>query len=337
MARTTLKKTYLAQQDFTAEKENITLAKSGVVISEGHGFYLSVATVSSKVTIAGQVLAEQIGVFSLGENTHVTISKSGLIFGDFAVRLSGDNSRGVNNGTLIADDDIVYLGGDDTRFLNKGVMRGDDAVALVGDDSVFTNGKAGIVEVWTRGMYSLAVSGETTKTVNHGRMENSLANYLFEGGASDDIFINRGVAKGSISLGAGDDVFDGRGGRHKGDIIGGAGNDVLYAGEGNNALFGLDGVDILNGRKGNDSLTGGGDSDRFEFGTRFGVDTITDFEIGVDEINLYRWKAVTDFDDLLDNHAFDKGGNVEFRAGKDKLILLGVSKDDLVETDFNFA
>ena len=80
--------------------------------------------------------------------------------------------------------------------------------------------------------------------------------------------------------GAGDDTLDG-----------GAGNDQVQGDAGNDRLSGGDGADHLAGGAGADILTGGAGADVFVFtsvshsrGTT--VDTITDFQSGIDDIDL---------------------------------------------------
>ena len=51
-------------------------------------------------------------------------------------------------------------------------------------------------------------------------------------------------------------------------------------------LIGSDDDDLLDGLLGNDTYTGGAGADQFVFALAQGVDTITDFEIGVDQISL---------------------------------------------------
>lgn len=62
-------------------------------------------------------------------------------------------------------------------------------------------------------------------------------------------------------------------------LRGGAGNDVLDGGAGN---------DVLDGQQGSDTLTGGTGKDKFYFDAALGsgVDTITDFQVGVDRMVL---------------------------------------------------
>ncbi|MBX3431556.1 MAG: hypothetical protein KF779_18370 [Hyphomonadaceae bacterium] len=79
-----------------------------------------------------------------------------------------------------------------------------------------------------------------------------------------------------LTGGNGNDIIDGRGGNDR--IDGGLGNDTMNGGDGN---------DILISNAGNDIMTGGSGADTFVIGPRTnGTITITDFENGVDHIDL---------------------------------------------------
>ncbi len=73
------------------------------------------------------------------------------------------------------------------------------------------------------------------------------------------------------------------------NAIGTSKNDTLNGDSGNNALDGGAGNDIIDGKQGKDVLTGDGGTDSFKFSTALGasnLDTITDFDPGVDTIEL---------------------------------------------------
>lgn len=69
-------------------------------------------------------------------------------------------------------------------------------------------------------------------------------------------------------------------------INGMGGNDVLLGLSGDDLLRGGDGDDLLDGGIGNDTLVGGAGRDTFVLGPRPGVDTIADFEVGIDKLRL---------------------------------------------------
>jgi carbonic anhydrase len=82
----------------------------------------------------------------------------------------------------------------------------------------------------------------------------------------------------------GKDTLDG--GQKDDKLFGEAGKDLLLGGSGNDYLDGGAGKDTLNGNGGNDALTGGNSKDTFVFEAGFGTDVITDFQDGVDIIDL---------------------------------------------------
>ena len=84
-----------------------------------------------------------------------------------------------------------------------------------------------------------------------------------------------GVFNGLYELTA--TLTEGDGGGNGGDLTGTDGDDLL---------MGTDGDDLLDGLAGDDTYTGGAGADQFVLGIAQGVDTITDFEIGVDQIKL---------------------------------------------------
>ncbi|MCE3232976.1 MAG: calcium binding hemolysin protein [Rickettsiaceae bacterium] len=121
-----------------------------------------------------------------------------------------------------------------------------------------------------------------------------------------------------INAGGGNDIVDLTSHQFAyGDIkiSGGTGNDVLWSSSGNDILRGDAGNDLLNGGSGNDVLNGGADedillgglgSDVFKFDSLFdstnsAYDTITDFTVGQDKIDLAALHTfgINSFSDLV--------------------------------------
>jgi VCBS repeat-containing protein len=75
-------------------------------------------------------------------------------------------------------------------------------------------------------------------------------------------------------------------GNGKDVVVGGRGNDTLLGGNGVDRLDGGAGDDRIAGGRGNDMLTGGSGRDTFVMEQAGGSDTITDFQVGVDHLEL---------------------------------------------------
>jgi Ca2+-binding RTX toxin-like protein len=78
--------------------------------------------------------------------------------------------------------------------------------------------------------------------------------------------------------------MDGKGGDDV--LFGNNGNDTLLGGLGNDQLDGGNGRDSLDGGANDDILTGGRGGDTFVFKPGFGHDTITDFSIFEDRLDI---------------------------------------------------
>ncbi|WP_157063151.1 tandem-95 repeat protein [Legionella worsleiensis] len=86
-------------------------------------------------------------------------------------------------------------------------------------------------------------------------------------------------------------------------IFGGDGDDFLHGGAGDDTIVGGLGNDIIHGGMGNDLMTGGGGNDVFVFeksdiGSQPGIDTITDFKLGIEE-TINGEKSILDLTDLF--------------------------------------
>ena len=126
----------------------------------------------------------------------------------------------------------------------------------------------------------VAIRSETSATTLNNLAGGSINGAIFLSGLNDAVN-NAGAIAGSLNLGAGDDLYDGRNGSVSGTIDAGSGDDVLIGGTGADRLAGDGGDDLITGGGGGDTLTGGAGRDTFrDEGSRLNGATITDFGAG---------------------------------------------------------
>ena len=123
----------------------------------------------------------------------------------------------------------------------------------------------------------------------------------FEGAIGSDHNDKLIGSNGANQLDGGDgrDVLNGKSGADT--LIGGDGNDLLTGWGGGDLLLGGAGVDqmtgdagsdVLDGGTGDDILSGGSNKDRFVFAPGDGIDTVTDFEDGLDRLDFRAYDFV---------------------------------------------
>lgn len=111
------------------------------------------------------------------------------------------------------------------------------------------------------------------------------------------------------------------------------GGTTVDGGKGHDVIVGGDGADTMSGSQGRDRMTGNGEMDFFNFFKRSGKDSITDFDAkgGFGQQDLIITTEAT-FDDAK----FVRSGQdtlIDF-AGKDSLLLIGVKRTQVDESDF---
>lgn len=132
--------------------------------------------------------------------------------------------------------------------------------------------------VWVRGGNDTVIGSADSEFILGNEGLDSIS-----GGAGNDT-LSGGKDSDFVDGGIGNDVV--KGDQDSDTIRGGDGNDSLFGGRGKDQLFGDAGDDFLSGDRDNDTLTGGLGKDTFALSTGGGLDIITDFENGIDLIQL---------------------------------------------------
>jgi Ca2+-binding RTX toxin-like protein len=127
------------------------------------------------------------------------------------------------------------------------------------------------------------------------------------------------------------DAISGEGGNDK--LVGLVGNVVINGGAGNDQIFGNSGADVIDGGLGNDVVSGQEGADQFGVGLAEARDTVTDFDITVDQMNLAA-HGFADFAAIL-AATTDINGTATIALGGANLVRLqGVVEADLAADDF---
>ena len=191
---------------------------------------------------------------------------------------------------------VAFDDRDADRFYDPGEGLGGIAVTAVSSTgaryATSTTASGGYDLVLPAGTYNVTFSGGDFGTVTRqvtiesANVKLDLVDPTRLGGlgtaANDTIYGTSGkdVIKG---LAGNDRLYGGAGADV---IVGGSGNDAVKGGGGNDRQYGGTGRDVLSGDAGNDVLTGGLDADTFRFRGNWGDDRITDFQNGVDRLDL---------------------------------------------------
>jgi hypothetical protein len=186
------------------------------------------------------------------QNTAVTLEASTLLAND--TDADGDSlsltsvSNPVNGSVTVSDGNVIFT--PSTNFTGNASF-----------DYSISDGKGGT----SSANVSVAVGGTQTGGSGNDTLTGTEGNDLLNGRRGND----------SLIVNAGNDT-----------LIGGNGQDFLVGSAGDDLLDGGNGTDTLRGGLGNDTLTGGNRQDIFVFADGEGIDTINDFELGMDKIGL---------------------------------------------------
>jgi Ca2+-binding RTX toxin-like protein len=275
-----------------------TLVNTSVTFAAGQ----TVAAVRVKILPDAEVeptenfelhFSHQSGRAFSGQATPVSVEiRNHLIFTEDSddIRLS---NRAENVHALDGDDIVRAKGGNDVV---KGGDGNDQIFGGGGTDKIFGQsgndrliGNGGQDRLLGAGGSDTIKGGGGADTVKGGGSSDQIKggghnDLLIGNGGTDQLFGNAGndTLKGS----AGKDQLNGGGGS---DILsGGGGADRLVGGKGHDQLSGNAGHDFLEAGRGNDTLSGNAGADTFAFSRGHGKDVVTDFEVGIDTIEIGR-------------------------------------------------
>ncbi|WP_174147252.1 calcium-binding protein [Leisingera sp. ANG59] len=249
-----------------------------------------------------------------------------------------DNIRGLAGNDIIrgnaATDRIYGDSGNDTIFggIGRDYLYG-------GQDSDLLFGDAGRDRIVGGGGADTIFGGTWHDTIIGSSGNDSL---LGEGGC-DELYGRRGrdtLCGGdwddTISGGGGNDAVYGEvgrdlisGGRGHDFLSGGDGGDTIVGGRGSDTILGGDGHDRLLDGAGSDSLTGGEGADHFVFVRDGREDCLTDFEAGLDLLDLRLWGAES-FEGLqLTQADFNGTPTTLLVFDQERLVLNNVTIEEL--------
>ncbi|MFB2552625.1 calcium-binding protein [Ensifer soli] len=218
------------------------------------------------------------------------------------------------------------------------------------DDAVIAFSQAGFRETVT-----LTGLAPFSLTAADFLFSTDATNDVIEGTASvDDLF--GGLGNDQITgLEDSDRLFGEQGndtliGDAEDDDASGYGNDLLVGGAGNDRLYGNGGADRLLGGVGDDLIDGGGDYDRIATGAGSDtvvyaphdageVDTVTDFNVATDKIDLRAFN-ISSFETVKDLLSIGPGGSTQIRISFDgistEVVLQRTDRSQLTAANFVF-
>lgn len=294
-----------------------TLAGMGPLAGRGAVLEMT-GSLGAEIRVDGHLRGTQqaLAVEGAGTGT-VTLVNTGKVSGAVAL---GEGWDMVRNFDLI-DGDLDLGGGRNTYRAQDGAVvtgtiRGGDDIDRVHGDSA-----AEYVELGTGGDFAFLGGGDDYVFGDIGNDQ------LYGQDGNDTLLGARG--KDFLSGAEGDDILEG-----------GGQDDVLRGGRGDDILDGGSENDLLNGGRDDDILTGGQGADTFQFGLTAGNDVITDFEDGIDRIDLVAY-GLADFAALDAAGALsERGGGtaIDFLklGGSGVLLIENTALSSLSDADFLF-
>lgn len=217
-------------------RDQVVIGTNGYVYGQDTLFQ---GTANNRFVIAGTLASYAIPIVigspgTLGLNARINVTETGVISGYHAIAFYGAGLDLVNEGLIEGSEAAIRLenfgaAALKSRIINTGTIFGDDYGILGTDDTIdaLTVENSGLI---------------AARSVNK-------AIFLSDNAVANDVLINSGMIRGSVALGGGNDLYDGRGGGTVDGLIGGgAGNDTFRPGSAEERFDGGLGADTLDFR-----------------------------------------------------------------------------------------
>lgn len=220
--------------NITDSDSTILLAKTNTInVTNGNGIIQSDEFNADTVNVNGEIhVTNGSGIRLDGLGNTITTGFDSIITANIGIWLNNGGTDGDFGGsTILSQGQVVATGtairneNDETFINNFGTLRGDNGIVGVTYGLTLNNHKLAVIDGGSRGIDLTGVDDALleSKIVNEGTISGDIA---IMGGAEMETITNRGKISGNVLLGAGNDLFDGRGGIVNGLIAGGAGNDI---------------------------------------------------------------------------------------------------------------
>lgn len=254
-------------------------------------------TSNATVILQGDIIASQHGI-ALTSSAEVRIGADGSIaVAEDGVRIAGAAGEVLNNGEIMAGGYGVFFADLGTTWRqvaqNNGTISGATGIAgngaleVVNTGTIQATGDAGAVpsfgtavHAWRDAIIDNAGSivsshgagidvgdgGGQAIIRNTGLIQASAGRNAVSTDSGNDYVENAGDIIGTVSLGNGDNIYDGSAGRILGGITAGSGSDTVLGGSGREAVDAGAGDDEVATGGGNDSVQGNAGNDTIDAG-----------------------------------------------------------------------
>lgn len=327
-------------------QEGVTLTgniiNTGSITADSDGV-LVIGAVNGQIENRGILSASDEGIDVFGGSSVGSINNSGSISAQnegLEIRANADVGAIFNaeSGLVTSvSDDAIFISGTTGSIENRGLISSE------GDDGIDLNG-SGVIDGDINnfgGIFGhdegLNIDGALLGVINNFGDITGGSRSIDARSAELSITVNNeGILIGDVELSRFDDVFDSLQGEVNGVVDGGAGNDELLGSVRNDIFMGGAGNDFLVGAEGNDTLTGGLGRDIFSFApSEFGADTITDFQLDIDllDVSLFSFGSA-EVQNILENARQIGADTLLTFAPNNTVQLQGIEANQLVAADF---